>query len=342
MYSVADIGLFAGDEILFLHTAIPSQTSFGGDLNVVKPTISYSSGIGVVASDMTNVIYNQIWIVPTKINAGLVTKTEYYDVYIWNAYIYQVKTIQEVVRVSLFDVYFSQNLSNRQLKTLELLQTSIVCEGSGVPFFDGYFKLKISGEYYYIYVLGQRILVLPVVHFLADSYRFIYQFEVAKAINNVMKEQRRLIHPSCIRSISGNVYIPELSKNFTVNIMDRLGGKVLGVSIPHEKMTPTANNIQGLTTVYVNETISNYTELSSSKFILAFREDNFAYECLVVSSIDLPNKKITLNSAVVGDFPKSVTVLFPLLVSKADSVSVEAKVGNYAIADISITEVFTG
>lgn len=294
---------------------------------------------GLFTGDFTNVIYNQIWMSPKRIETGLVTQRQYYDLFIWNAFQYNTKTIIEQRMEGLSDIYFSENLENYTFKPTEEKTIQIIIPVEGAPFFDGRLLFIFEGNIIRtVEIQGLRLYVIPVIYFIDDNYSFSYEYMVVVSKNMENREQRRLLSPTCIRRIEGLAYIPDTGDKFTTFWLDKCGGIVVGIPIVHEKLTPAINDCQGLINIYVNENLEQYIEIDNSMCLLAIRLDTFDCEIKQINSVNKNNKLITLKTPFQKSFPKSVTWIFPVL-SAVANINVKRKSKQQVFISLSAKEV---
>lgn len=293
---------------------------------------------GARTTSFADIFYNNIWIIPKKINAGFITSPVYYDLLIWNAYFVD-KALTEVINHNLDGVFIVDDVV-KTYQALESMQTQIRISNEGSITLHGSIEFKFSQQSFFITIDGTRIVPLPLAYFLSDSYRFKYYFNVVTSANMLLKEQRRIVVDKYLREIDARVFIDKLGKTSAINYFDNIGGKLCGIGIPHEKMTQVANDLYGLTNIYVNEDIANYIELQNCNLLMLFDTETTKVELALIDSINTSQKLITLKYAIRGHFLKNSTIIYPAFMCIVKEVSNEARIGKYTVANIVASEVY--
>ena len=301
-----------------------------------RQDLNPSQAPALLSTSFFDVFYNQVYLSPAKISAGLISEDKVYDIFIWNAFPYSI-TITNINKVNIADVHLSEDLEGYVVQGLEEKRFQLILPVSGEPLFNGFLEFILSnGNVLILYVEGSRLYVIPAIAFYDNKYTFSYEYLVSITKTRDGKEQRRLLLDKPVRGIDGEVYI-ELDK-FALHWLDRLGGLAFAIPIAHEKLAPQHNNLQNRQVIYVEENLQYFTEISNCVALLVIRVDTMKYEVAQIESIDKQNRKITLKTPIGSDFPKRVTWIFPLLLASGN-VRVKRKTNNYAILSISVREV---
>lgn len=299
----------------------------------IDPTIE-----GIRKYSFFDVIYNQIWLAFRKLDVGLISNDKYFNFYIWNAYFTDINLI-EILRQNLDGVYLTSNITGLFKPTQEK-QTQIKVTVDGSPVINGDFIFRFDIEDDILHIPGLRVVPMPITQYISDSFVFKISYSLAIAVNMFLKEQRRLLVDKPLRKIDGTVILEQLGASNVINLLDKFGGRLCACSIPFEKLTPVASNLQGLKNIYVNETISQYSEIDSCGLLLIYFKNTGKASCYEIESINKENKLIVLKTPIIESCPRQDIELYPAMFSIIESASETVKIGKYALADISIQEVY--
>jgi len=266
--------------------------------------------------------YNQIWLVPTLIDAGLITEEKTYAVHVWNAKMDTV-TLVSMSKHNLPDESISPVYSNEDMLPTKELSFTVTIPLKGRPVINGYFQFTFNPIDKYLYIRGKRVIqIIKGACLFGDepSCTITYNYPVVQITTDKLKQQRRLGAYFLKRNLRIRVDVPVGKEKFFHDIEYGIG-RVFAVIVPYEKMTPTADNLQNLSTIYVNEDISYYFNLKKSDFIAIVNEPTNEAEVKEISSIDYANKRIDLAYSVKGDFPKEYTKIYPCIIGYLTSYS---------------------
>jgi len=291
-----------------------------------------------IAKSMFEIIYFQVWLMYNNLDVGLITMTKYYDFYIWNANFSNVNLI-EIQKIGLDNIYYTDDIIGL-FSPLQEKDTLIKILFEGSPVINGYFSHLFDVGNYDLYISGLRVLPIPMTHFICDKVNFKLSFSIAVAVNMFLKEQRRLLVDKPLRNLSGSIFFDRLGSSNIMNLLDQYGGRICACSIPFEKLTPVAENLFGLKNIYVEEDISQYSEIDTCPLLLVYYKDKGIAYCYEISNIDKSNKLITLKLPIDKQSLKNNIELYPAFFAIIESVTNNAKIGKYTIADVSFQEVY--
>jgi hypothetical protein len=290
------------------------------------------------AKSMFEIIYFQIWLMYKNLDVGLITMTKYYDFYIWNAYFSNVN-LTNIEKIDLDGLYYTDDITGI-FSPLQEKDTLIKVSQEGSPIIDGHFAHIFDVDIYYLYISGLRVIPIPLTHFICDRLNFKLSFSIAVAVNMFLKEQRRLLVDKPLKSVNGSIFIDRLGSSNIINLLDQYGGRIVACSIPFEKLTPVAENLYGLKNIYVEENISQYSEIDTCPLLLVYYKDTGKAYCYEIINIDKSNKLITLKLPIDRQSLKNNIELYPAFFAIIESVTNTAKIGKYTIADVSFQEVY--
>jgi len=285
-----------------------------------------------------DIIYNQIWLAFKRLDVGLITNDKYFNFYIWNAYLTN-RNLTEILRQNLDGVYLTSDITGLFKPTQEK-QTQIKVTMEGSPVINGDFVFKFDIEDHTLNITGLRVVPMPLTQFISDNFVFKLSYSFATAINMFLKEQRRLLVDKPLRSLNGTVILEQLGASNIINLLDKFGGRLCACSIPFEKLTAVASNLQGLKNIYVNETLTQYTEIDSCSLLLIYFKNTGKASCYEIESINKANKLVVLKTPVIENSPRADIELYPAVFSIIENATENVKIGKYALADVSIQEVY--
>jgi hypothetical protein len=295
---------------------------------------------GLKASEMYDIFYNQIWLSLTNISAGLVSTDQYYNFYIWNAYTQKVN-LPQIQNNALDGISFSVSLLGAY-NPLVMKSTVIKIQAiNGQPVINGSFGFLFDiGGNYNLFITGLRIATLPLVHIIPDSFEFTLSYALVNAVNMFLKEQRRNLVDTPLRGYKAKAFVDDMSYGTARTSLDQHGGKLFAVSIPFERVTPTASNLNGLTSITVNEDISKYTEITTCPLIVVYQKSTQVAYCLEVASVDTTNKAIALQYPATSSLPANDIEIYPAFYGVINNITQDGKAGKFAMIDFEAKEVF--
>jgi len=295
---------------------------------------------GLKASDMYDIFYNQIWLSLTNISAGLVSTDQYYNFYIWNAYTQKVN-LNQIQNNSLDGISFSSDITGVYNPLVQKSTVIKIQAVNGQPVINGSFGFLFDvGGNYNLFITGLRIATLPLVHIIPDSFEFTLTYALVNAVNMFLKEQRRNLVDMPLRSYKAKAFIDDTSFGSARTNLDQHGGKLFAIAIPFEKITPVVNNLNGLSSIAVNEDISKYTEITTCPLLVVYQKSTQVAYCFEVDSIDTTNKVIKLQYPVTNNLPAGDIEIYPAIYGIISNISQEGMAGKFSVVDFEAKEVF--
>jgi hypothetical protein len=201
------------------------------------------------------------------------------------------------------------------------------------------FIFDVSGNYN-LFITGLRIATLPLVHIIPDSFEFTLSYALVNAVNMFLKEQRRNLVDTPLRSYRAKAFVDDTSFGSARTNLDQHGGKLFAVAIPFEKVTPVASNLNGLSSITVNEDISKYTEITTCPLLVVYQKSTQVAYCLEVASVDTTNKAIKLQYPATINLPANDIEIYPAVYGIISNLSQEGTAGKFSVIDFEAKEVF--
>jgi hypothetical protein len=295
---------------------------------------------GLKASEMYDIFYNQIWLSLTKIDAGLISTDQYYNFYIWNAYTQKVN-LSKIQNNSLDGISFSTDMTGAYNPLVQKSTVIKIQAVNGQAVINGSFGFifDVNGNYN-LFITGLRIATLPLVHIIPDSFEFTLSYALVNAVNMFLKEQRRNLVDTPLRSYRAKAFVDDTSFGSARTNLDQHGGKLFAVAIPFEKVTPVASNLNGLSSITVNEDISKYTEITTCPLLVVYQKSTQVAYCLEVASVDTTNKAIKLQYPATINLPANDIEIYPAVYGIISNLSQEGTAGKFSVIDFEAKEVF--
>jgi hypothetical protein len=267
---------------------------------------------GVITSSFFDIIYNQIWMRETYLNFGSITSDYLYDFYIWNA-TFQTVNLESVIPTYLdTNIYFLDNLEGNYTP-LRYKPTKLIIKQVGPFSVNGYYlfdftpptadlKFKIEGF---------RLFLLPFNEYISENFELTYNFLVVISQNLFSKEQRRLLIDRSKKQITASFIIDNVGKSSIPALLKLLDGVLVAIPYSIETLTPVANNLFGLTNIYVQEDFSQYFELFRTKFIFIYDKSNNNVTAEKIVNLQPSLKLITIEKPINKNFYKRTTKIYP-------------------------------
>jgi len=293
---------------------------------------------GLLADSMFNIIYNQIWLAFRRLEARVIPSDKYWDFWIWNAY-FEEENLQEIeAQGALEGVFFTTDIRG-VFKPLQMKETLLKVMVEGPPTIKGLFLLLFTQETLSVEVSGLRILALPLANFISRNLTYTLSVPLVVSTSMRLKEQRRALSDVALRRIKGKVFVDTSGTTNLFNLLDKHGGKLFSCAIPFERLTPVADNLIGLTVIYVEEDLTEYTEIDKSPGLLIYFMDTGKSSFYEIESIDKQNRCITIKLPVAENAPKNRIKVFPAFYAVITNVRENVRVGKYTVIELEMQEV---
>lgn len=302
----------------------PVYEKIYGTVNkVLFSTLPFTKS-GAVSKSFYDIVYNQVWIVPDNINAGLVSKDIYQTLIIWNAF--RDRNIDiSIEKLGLSDNELIVSPIPNTLTPDQCHENKILIKLVGSFMINGSFNFTLS-DFPYIFVIkvsGIRVLLLPLTTFFQDNFAVTLSIPVSISTTWNLKEQRRLVVDKMLKTITASA-VKEVTKSSIFNKLERSGGKVAAIPIVTEKISQVLNDIYGVTSFYINEDVSNYIWLYETSLLFIIDTSSEQMELTSVTSVDATNKVIQVSSPISGHFNKNTTEIYPALICTIEKCTTSA------------------
>lgn len=272
------------------------------------------------SADIT--IFNRQYLFPVKFDLGLIVETVTKKLTLWNADYNNAATVSQIQQV---------NPSGTQLTTPATpfivprgwnfdFELKIFKDGPAVQNTDYIFT--VGSNAFTSNVSGQRVLAWRWPPNWDRPVKISYTYLTVIGRNRRLVEQRRPLVVTPLRELEAEFLFCFDDQEVFLHDSRSLVNKIIAVPIFSEPATPTAD-IQNLTVINTNETLTNFYNLNNlTKFLLLRATDNnFRGEIKEVSSVAASS--ITLNVPVVEDFKQGKTIIYPAFIGLMESKSYE-------------------
>lgn len=323
----------------FTITSSSTVTYFGGSLNLIYPSPTSSTGTGKKCKSFSHAILEQIYIIPEIIDFGVFQVKQTKKFKIWNAFLYVSKTCFNVEEITLPDV----DLITNPLITYLFLGWKwheVEALGTGVPIISGKYIFHFrNGDFIEktLDIRGLRVGAPRLLCMTPGDISYRYQYITAVAVNELKREQRRLVHERIIRNLSVRFLSFSNIREFLTPSFDILSNRVIATPIIFEPMHPVeTGNLENLYELEVKEDISQYSELFDLTSVVMY-DDQYS-EVKELSSIDKNNRKLRFKQPIQQPLTGSKTVIFPAFFGILSSVKGSSVVDDVLTFDLEIKE----
>jgi hypothetical protein len=130
--------------------------------------LDVDSFTGITSPDFADLWYNHFHILPNRINLGNLTSQQIRSIELFNGYFTDLE-LSSIAATDLSGVSFGL-VTPETLAPLESIFRNLTIDTEGTPNFDGFFEISADdGGTYFLYVTGQRVLVMPFQHNWQDN-----------------------------------------------------------------------------------------------------------------------------------------------------------------------------
>lgn len=119
---------------------------------------------GMVAKSYADDMYNRIYISPSSISVGNVLGKQERTVSLWNAYLYEQRTLSQAEVTGDSGAYATLPAGvvlPYEVQSLEELLFTVTVDLAGPPNIDAVFTVTVEGEQYEVPITGRRIVLFP-------------------------------------------------------------------------------------------------------------------------------------------------------------------------------------
>jgi hypothetical protein len=165
--ALLDTTVFDDDAVIDMSpfTVWVGDTSiYGDDTHVLPDASDIDSFDGWLAPDFADLWYGHFHIIPNRINLGNLTSQQVRPIELFNGHFVPLE-LSAISATDLSGVEFDLNVPET-LDPLESVFRNLTVDTVGTPSFDGFFEITADDAVgtYFLYVTGQRVLVLPFQH----------------------------------------------------------------------------------------------------------------------------------------------------------------------------------
>ena len=185
-----------------------------------------------------------------------------------------------------------------------------------------------------------EVVVLPIYGFVSNSLQIKYNYPVVISQNLFGDEVRRLVGWDFKRTIRGTFFVDTMGQNEFLNLLEISGGKLVGIPLVIEPVTPVEENLQGLDYLQVEESLEDYFNLLRSYYLWLYDYKRRNLEVHLIYFIDDFYNEIYLYSHIEKEFYKKTTVIYPLVVGVVQNVNIKFIKDKYCEVDLELQEVY--
>ena len=259
-------------------------------------------------------IYERTWITPNLEAFGMLLSEQIRTINFWNAY------KDRSVILSAITGYL--DCTGTSIHDVDLPDTyTPTAEGSYV------LTVTINGsstlDCYYLFVndsphinnrldiTGTRILFLPFRHNWERTYRIKYNAETVISTTTKLCEQRRPLFATLRREIAASDLFASGIK--IKNYLKAYLNHIIALPIVTEAMTINLSGaLTGLTTLPINETISDFWNLAHSDHVALW---NTATEETEICELDSYTTSLVLHQPILNTWNAAHVVIYPIMIS---------------------------
>jgi len=286
----------------------------GGSLTLGSKTHSALSLLGVHASDLQDIIYGNLWVVPPALNLGFVYKTMSFDLYLWNSHFDQTLTLQDISYLRIDGVEVSFGTLPMNLLPLKEAQGVIQVSLQGKPILDGAVEFNTDLIKVQLTVTGSRVLPAKfVIH--SQKTKISYFRQIVKAVTQKFQECRRELDDGIKRKLEFSLILTDPSLQGLTESLAGFGqDKVFGVAVVMERLTPVgAGNLQGYTSITVKEDLNQFFNAPRAEFVGVYNARTEEFEIGRVVSVDTSANTFNLEDPISGNFPADCSFVYPVV-----------------------------
>lgn len=318
-----DIPDFGGDPFASANETFPADAIAIFDSPFAKQATHVSNAYlitnqnqqGYLPAEMfTNqILLDRIYFSPTVVNQGFITQDSFYSVKIWNAHNVhkEIATIQALNALGTNINYGSTPIlltdGSEKIYTLTIYK-------DGPPFQGTTYIFTIDGADRTLVITGQRIDAFLYDPDWQERVHVKFKFGNIRAKSNRFVEQRRPLFIKPVREINAGFWFNEVELQEAHADIRTFNGKVLGVPIWTEPLTPTTSPLLGVSIVTVVEDFAYFfSMINLTKFVLIRdKTTKSIHEIKEIASYNTGSKTITFTSAVITAFVTANTVIYPI------------------------------
>lgn len=333
-------GIYAGVSYLYLNNQLAPETGFVIDNSlagtlvkyIFTPEVKLRSGVNVY--DYSDIIFNNYWVEPSKLDIGLVTQDINENIYIWNSY-FIAKILNTIVNTVPQSVITTGALPQTLNPTEERLYPLLI-RLVGAPDIDSTIKFEFTDFTLILPVLGDRIIQYsfnPV-----KSMTIKHNQKTLTSETTYKQQERRRLNDNEVRIIVLQIV---KYKDTAFNLGVALGygqDKAISVPIASEAMGITQTGlITGLTALNTATDISNYYELVNCQYLML--DNGVDIEILKILTVDYTTGAFIFNKPIQKSFNGNNTRMFPVVICYIIGYNVSQKQNNYIVYNLTFKEV---
>jgi len=268
-------------------------------------------------------IYDRTWIIADRMDYGSLLATQVDTVSFWNAYKNLSVTLNAITGyldntgTAFNTITLPASLAPTEEKTYTLTTT---LEGAAVLDCYYLFDNDSPGVDNRFEITATRILFLPFNHDWNENYIIKYAAETIISTTPKLFEQRRPLFSTLNREIKTSDVLPNSIK--TKNYIKKYNNRVITIPIVIEAMSVNlTGSILGLTTLPINEEISNFWHLAHSGFVVIWNTVTNKNEVCKLNSY---TTSLVLDKEILSDWDVDDIVIYPIMFAILTNTNVQS------------------
>ncbi len=280
-----------------------SNVNLYGSRTFVDPLENNTEYNGLLFGAFSELYYNRIHVVPSKIDVGNLVNRQERQVEVWNAYFVQ-KNLTAILATTLDGT----NLVGEEIYTFDALESKfyvLTVTLDGAPSFSGFYTFQFSdAEDPILTIEGKRVIVMPWIHNWDSGIteRISYLTDVIEAKSG--KEQRIQLRGRARRQYEYNILLRDARERIRYrNLMSGWQHRTFAIGIWSDILPLGADYLIGETIINIDTRFRDY-EVGS--YCMLWR-NSLTYEIIEIEA--LTASSITLAQPLLNNWLKDAIIL---------------------------------
>ena len=285
-------------------------------------------------------LFWRIWFEPAEYDAGFITEDSQFDIKIWNAYLDTLSTITDISVLAQEGTSIDNDPVPIKIQKFGDNTSEVTISRIGPPLQSTVYTFTVDSVEYTCTITGMRIIDWVLEPDWARKVRIEFAFETVVAENRFFKEQRRYLREDCSRTIKVSSWAEGLDAQKVKQSLSYGHDKVFGVPIYSEHCYPTGT-ITGQTVLNFTNDLTKLWNLNNlCDYIIIADHKAMTGEIKEVSSVG--GSSITLVRSVVQTFEAASVIVYPVIMTTLESLSLQDETQDVTVFDLSFEEYRSG
>lgn len=305
-----------------------------------RAVVDYQGISELINNYADDLIYSRIW-ATQEIDFGYILEDKSQEVYIWNAYKTEQKSITAFTDPAHSGIAIDAVTVPTVLDPNEEISYTVTVYAIGPAEQNTIYEWTVAGADFETLVTGKRVIPFPFPANWGAGVNIGYGFNTVIYKAPTTHEQRRSLHNKVRRTSNFEVILSRMNAQ-KFNNMYRLGAaRFFGVPIQSEVMTTSDSPILGSFSITANEDLVNFFNLQTycNQVMLVNHETAMA-EMKILTSI--VGQTLNFEIAVANDFPTVGTVIYPIYIGMLEQADFKFENDGVLTANVSFRESFIG